>query len=362
MLSDREIAFNAPERSIPQFMRKDGRKVKNASPSYIAGAYMMHKRYDALNMTEVDVPLAPISTYVRAKRGEGTHLSHLGVILAAYVRTVAEFPLLNRFFVNKRPYARRECTVCMVVMKPGGDDGTTSKVTFELEDDVFAVQKALDRFIDNNREEGDTNATDDTARVLTKIPGLMSIGSILFRFLDRYGLLPRAIIEASPFHASILISNLASIGTGHIFHHVYDFGTTSIALTIGKTREVAVRHGTSVRFERCLPFGVSMDERICNGSYFAMAFARFKEYLADPTKLEGPSAHPIVREWARPGEYERICAKRTYREARCALKESTLSQSERKAALKKAKNEYKAAKRKAKAIKRAAKGAKAPCE
>ena len=342
-------------------MRKDGKRIKNASPSYLVGAYMMHKRYDALNMTEVDVPLAPISSYVREKRSEGIRLSHLGVILAAYVRTVAEFPLLNRFFVNKRPYARRECTVCMVVMKPGGDDGTTSKMTFELEDDVFAVQKTLDRFIDGNRVEGDSNATDDAARILTKIPGLLSVGSVLFRLLDRYGLLPRAIIDASPFHASILVSNLASIGTGHIFHHVYDFGTTSIALTIGKTREVAVRHGTSVRFERCLPFGVSMDERICNGSYFAMAFARFKEYLADPKKLEGPSLHPIVREWARPGEYERIRAKRILREKKSEIKGSDASASERKAALKTAKKEYKMAKREAKALSRAAKGEKAPC-
>lgn len=339
-------------------MRRDGRRITNASPAYLVGAYMMHKRYDALNMTEVDVPLAPISAYIRQKRSEGIRISHLGVILAAYVRTVAEFPLLNRFFVNKRPYARRECTVCMVVMKPGGDDGTTSKMTFELEDDVFAVQKTLNRFIDENREDGDTNATDSVARVMTKIPGLLSFGSVFLRFLDRYGLLPRAIIDASPFHASILVSNLASIGTGHIFHHVYDFGTTSVALTIGKTREVAVRHGNSVRFERCLPFGVSMDERICNGSYFAMAFARFKEYLADPTKLEGPSAHPIVREWARPGEYELRKAKLSYKQAKTEAKAAV----PKRVAVKAAKKEYQAAKKAARAIRRASKGEKALCE
>ena len=319
----------------------------------------MRRRYDALNMTEVDVPFAPISEYVRKKRGEGVRISHLGVIVAAYVRTAAEFPLLNRFFINKRPYARRDLSVCMVVMKPGGDDGTTSKMQFELEDDIFTVQKTLDRFIDGNREEGDTNNTDTAARILTKIPGLLSVGSVIIRFLDRYGLLPKAIIDASPFHSSLLVSNLASIGTNHIYHHVYDFGSTSIALTIGKMREVAVRHGNTVRSERCLPFGVSMDERICNGSYFALAFARFKEYLADPTKLEGAPIYPVVREWARPGEYELMRAKRLYREAKKAAK--ALQKSERRAALAKAKAEYLVAKRAAKAIRRASKGEKAPC-
>ena len=341
-------------------MRKDGKRVKNASPSYLVGAYLMPERIDATNMTEVDVPLSPISTYIRTKRGEGARLSHLGVILAAYVRTVAEFPLLNRFFVNKKPYARNELSVCMVVLKPG-NEGTTSKMFFELEDDVFAVQKTLDRFIDSNRVSGDANATDGAARILTKVPGLLSVGSAVFRFLDRFGLLPKSLIDASPFHASILISNLASIGTGHIYHHIYNFGTTSIALTIGKTREVPVRHGDTVRFERCLPFGVTMDERICDGAYFATAFARFKEYLADPTKLEGPSAHPIVREWAAPGDYERLKAKRDYARALAEIDESDASVDEKRAAKKAAKKAKKQALACAKAIKKAHKGEKPAC-
>lgn len=341
-------------------MRKDGRRVKNASPSYLVGAHLMPHRYDAANMTEVDVPLAPISAYIREKRGEGVRLSHLGVIIAAYVRTVAEFPLLNRFFVNKRPYARNEVAVCMVVLKPG-DEGTTSKMFFELEDDVFEVQRTLDRFIAGNRVEGDANATDGAARVLTKIPGLLSLGGALFRLLDRYGLLPKSLIDASPFHSSILISNLASIGTGHIYHHVYNFGTTSVALTIGKAREVAVRHGDTVRHERCLPFGVTMDERICDGAYFAMAFARFKEYLADPTKLEGPSQHPVLREWAAPGDYELLKAKRDYEGALAEIKASALSKEEKRKARKEAKEKKRAAVKRAKQIKKEHKGEKPAC-
>ena len=333
-------------------MRKDGKRIKNAPPSYLVGAYVMHKRNDALNMTEVDVPLAPISAYVREKRGEGIRLSHLGIILAAYVRTVAEFPLLNRFFVNKRPYARRECAVCMVVMKPNGDEAATSKMTFELEDDVFAVQKTLDRFVVGNREDGDTNSTDTTARILTRVPGLLTLVVTAARILDRYGLLPKWVIDLSPFHASILVSNLASIGAGHIYHHIYNFGTTSVALTVGKTREVPVRHGKDVRYERCLTFGVSMDERICGGSYFAEAFARFKEYLADPKKLEGPSQKPIIREWARPGEYERIHAKQLYKRAKKEIKKSTLPRPEAKSARKKAKVEYAKRRAEAKALSR----------
>jgi hypothetical protein len=93
-----------------------------------------------------------------------------------------------------------------------------------------------------------------------------------------------------------------------------------------------------------------MDERICNGSYFAMAFARFKEYLADPKKLEGPSANPVIREWARPGDYEKLKAKRDYKKALSAAK--TLAPAEGKAAKAAAKAAKKAAFKEAKRLRR----------
>ncbi len=84
--------------------------------------------------------------------------------------------------------------------------------------------------------------------------------------MDRHGLLPKSLIKASPFHTSMTISNLASIRTNHILHHVYEFGTTSILITLGNMREVPVRKGEEIVFERSLPMGVVMDERICSGA------------------------------------------------------------------------------------------------
>lgn len=91
----------------------------------------------------------------------------------------------------------------------------------------------------------------------------------------------------SPFHASLLLSNLASIRTNHIYHHVYEFGTTSIAVTMGNMREVPRRKADGIEFERCLPLGIVMDERIASGSYFALAFRQFIKYIKNPQLLEG---------------------------------------------------------------------------
>ncbi len=269
-------------------MRKDGKRVTDANPIYTVMPYILKYRYDAMNMIEVDIPISPMQAYLNEKRKQGYRFSHLGLVLAAYLRTAAEYPLLNRFIANKKIYQRNEFSIAMVVLKPGELDGTMSKMYFQMEDDIFRVHEIMDSYVNDNRAEGDTNATDDIVRTLLKIPGLVNVGVGILKIMDRYGLLPKSLIKASPFHASLTISNLASIRTNHIYHHVYEFGTTSILITLGNMREVPVRKGEEIVFERSLPMGVVMDERICSGSYFAAVFRRFKQYLTNPELLEGP--------------------------------------------------------------------------
>lgn len=269
-------------------MRADGIRLKKANPMYTVAAYIMNKRNDALNMIELNIPVAPLNSYVQRKHKEGVSFTHLGIVIAAYLRTVVEYPHLNRFIANKKVYARNEFTIGMVVLKPGETDGTMNKMYFEPTDTVYDVHRKLFAYIDSNRKTGDTNTTDKAVNILLRIPGLINFGVAFVKFADRYGLLPKAVINASPFHASMTISNLASIRTNHIYHHCYNFGTTGILITMGNQREVPKSGPDGIVFERCLPLGVVMDERIASGSYFAMAFKRMKTYLKNPELLEAP--------------------------------------------------------------------------
>lgn len=271
-------------------MRADGIKLKNIDPMYKVAAYIMDKRYDAMNMVTIDIPLDNISNYLKEKRKEGVNISHMAVFLTAYVRIVAEYPELNRFFVNKKPYARKELSVSMVVLKAGSNGhGTMSKMYFDKSNTLFEVNDIINKYVDENRNAPDNNGTEKLIKVLLSLPGVLPVGVWLFKFLDKHGLLPGKIINMSPFHASLLISNLASIRTNHIFHHVYEFGTTSIGITMGNTREIPKRKGSEIYFERCMPLGVVMDERIASGSYFAMAFRKLRMYLRNPELLEKPA-------------------------------------------------------------------------
>ena len=269
--------------------RPDGKRIKNADPMYQVAAFIMDKRVDSMNMITVDIPLDPVNAYIHKVRNErGVALSPMGILLAGYLRTACEYPALNRFVVNKRIYTRNEFCAGLVVLKAGGEEGTMSKIYFDMNDTVFDGQRKIDEYIEQNRSTENSNSTDDIIRKLLKVPGLCAFGVGMFKFLDRHGMLPKKIIDASPFHESLLISNLASIRTNHIYHHVYEFGTTSVGITMGNPRVVPRLRRDEVVFERTLPLGVVMDERICSGSYFSSAFKCLTRYMKDPTLLETP--------------------------------------------------------------------------
>lgn len=270
-------------------MRADGKRVKNADPMYTVAPFIMDKRYDSMNMIELNIPVAPIQKYINEKRKEGINISHMAVILAAYVRTMGQFPSLNRFIVNKRIYARNEIAVGMVVLQNGKmDNGTMSKMYFDYENTIMDVNNIINDYVGENRVNAANNGTEKIIKFLLSVPGILPVGVAIFKWLDKHGLLPKAIIDASPFHTSLVISNLASIRTNHIYHHVYEFGTTGVIITMGNSREVAKTKNGEVTLEKCMPLGIVMDERICSGSYYALAFRTMKKYLKDPSLLEQP--------------------------------------------------------------------------
>ena len=129
---------------------------------------------------------------------------------------------------------------------------------------------------------------DKLISLLLSIPGLCRFAVNLLKFLDKHNMLPRAIIEASPFHCSMTITNLASIGTNYIYHHVYNFGTTSMIIAMGKTKEKPVKHHDNIEFEKVIPLGIVMDERIASGCQYAIAFKRMEHFLTHPEELEVP--------------------------------------------------------------------------
>ena len=111
----------------------------------------------------------------------------------------------------------------------------------------------------------------------------------LMRSLDFYGKMPKAIHRASPFHTSLFVTDIGSLGIKSIYHHLYDFGTTSTFVSFGVKQTVheTDKEGRHVT-KRYIGIKVVNDERICDGHYLASSFRYFVTLFKDPTQLEHP--------------------------------------------------------------------------
>lgn len=267
-------------------MRADGKLAKEKSVIASAIPYIMPKRYDAQNFITEYADMEILRRYIHQKRKEGIRIPYMTLILAAYFKAYQENPKINRFIMNKRIYDRNHFCVSFMILKKRADgmpDETSIKVYFEDGDDVFSINRKIEESIAKNQDSTKNNATDKFAGFMLSLPLLPTLVVGLVKLLDRYGLLPRKIIDLSPFHTSLFITNLASINTSAIFHHCYEFGTTGVFICMGKP--VANYINGEYR-KKLIPLSCVLDERICTGHEYAQFWASFQRYLKHPELLE----------------------------------------------------------------------------
>lgn len=271
--------------------RPDGYKLKGCDPFYEIIPHIMPHRYDATNYVNLDIDLESISKYVNKCRERGITMRHMSVVIAGYLRLVSQNPHLNRFVINRRIYSRNHFAVSFVALKPspnGGSSETVIKLYFNMDDDIFEVNRKVEKAIEETEKSADapSNATDKFLQGLNKVPGLMRSIVGFLKSWDKYFGLPFSVIDASPFHTSLFITNLASIRLGAVYHHMYDFGSTSIFIAMGQPEKKLIRVGETIVVKKIIPVNVSTDDRVESGYYYARCFRQFKRYMANPEILE----------------------------------------------------------------------------
>ena len=269
-------------------MRWDGRRVRETAIN-AAIPYIMPHRYDAMNYVTEYADMEVMRAYIHGKRKEGVRVSYMALILAAYHKAALEHPKINRFIMNKRIYMRNHFCVSFVMLKTRADgtpDETTLKIYIEPEDDIAAINEKIEALIAKNSVATHDNSTDKFANFLFSVPLLPSLVVGLARLLDHFGILPKFIIELSPFHTSLFITNLASINTAPIYHHCYEFGTTSVFICMGKP---TANYISGEYRQKLMPLKAVLDERICSGVEYARFWSSFQRYLKHPELLERKS-------------------------------------------------------------------------
>ena len=269
-------------------MRPDGTRVQQGlTPVMQALPHIMPKRYDAMNWANDYVDEDIIKAYIRQKRKDGRHVTHMSLLIAAYYKAALENPKVNYFVMNRRIYKRNHFCVSFVVLKTRADgtpDETVVKLFLNPEDDLFTISERIRELVERNLNSQHNNNTDKFVNWAFSIPGLARTVFKVAYGLDQIGLLPRKIIDLSPFHTSMFITNLASINTRFIYHHCYEFGTTGVFVCMGKP--VPDPNAPAGSRKKQLPLGVVMDERIATGIEYSRFFAAFERYLKKPELLE----------------------------------------------------------------------------
>ena len=289
----REAKGTAKKRRWRLGDRADGRKLRTLEPAARIGPYIMHVRSDSQNHFEDEIDITEIENYLREKRKEGMkNLGILHIIIAAYVRAVSQRPAINRFIAGNKVYARKNIEVVMTIKKKLSTTSpdTTMKCIFEPTDTIGEVYEKWNTEALKAVGTGEETAFDNVAKLFNYIPGFLLKLTIKFlRFLDYCGLMPRALTKVSPFHGSMVITSMGSLGIGPIYHHLYDFGNLPVFLCYGKKySKIVFKEDGSFEKRYFVGFRAVTDERICDGYYYASAFKTVMRYIKDPTVLETP--------------------------------------------------------------------------
>ncbi len=255
----------------------------------------MPARNDALNYYEESFEITNADRWFRKQRVAGYKgMGMLHLLIAAYVRACAYLPGLNRFCVGKRIYARNDIEIVMAVKRSLTIDSseTTIKVVFKPTDTIYDVYNRMNAAIDEIKNSDEENGTEEFANKFAALPRfIISFAIWLLRVADYFGLLPKKLLDVSPFHGSMIITDLGSLGIGPIYHHIYNFGTLPVFVSFGAKRHVHEldRHGNVVD-RKYVDGKFVLDERTVDGHYYASVFKIINRIIQDPSVLEVPPA------------------------------------------------------------------------
>ena len=270
-------------------LRSDGRKIKSLDPLFRVIPHVMKERSDAHVYFSQEIPIKTLDEYIAKKEQEGIKMSYMNIIYAALVRMLAEKPALNRFVMDGRTYARHGIHISLAIKKGMTEESeeTTIKIPFTGSENIFEVKEILDGTIMKNKDTANENNTDKLVKLLSYVPDwLYKLIVNILMYLDKHGMMPKAIIELSPFHTSAFLTNVGSLGIDAIYHHLYNFGTTGVFLAMGKKKKGYIYEDDEVVQEKTISLAWVADERICDGFYYANALKSFYRYLKKPELLE----------------------------------------------------------------------------
>ena len=274
--------------------RKDGKKVKISG--FDKFLYLLKpRRSDAEVYISKKIDVSNLVKYMEEKKKENNDITYFHLFSTATAKLVYNKPYLNRFIMGSNKYERNEVSLSFVAKTKFEDDAKEllKVIKIDKDDNVDTISEKIYGSVKKIRNNK-ISYTDDFVNSLGKLPGIVMKVIVWFvKKLDRFDLLPKRLTENSIYHSSVLISNLGSIHCDGIYHNLTNFGTNSILLTIGEIKEETCVIDGKVEKRFVCDFGITLDERIADGVYFAKSLNLLEYILNNPSMLEGKANDKI---------------------------------------------------------------------
>lgn len=270
--------------------RYDAKRVRDLDGVHHYMAYLMPKRTDAEVYLNETIDVTELLKYIAEKNATGERkVTMFHCMIAAVARTVKMRPLLNRYISGKRYYDRNEITMGFTIKKKFEDYAEESLFIYRPKDEenLCAITDRLTPQLKEAKKDTGVKV-DDILNVVKKFPKpIMYLFMAFLRFADSHGIMPKAFSSVDPNYCSVMISNLGSIKCDAVYHHLNNFGTNSIVITVGEIHKEFVpdENGNPV-LRDVMNIGATLDERIADGFYFARSLKLIKHIFKNPGLLD----------------------------------------------------------------------------
>jgi hypothetical protein len=214
------------------------------------------------NDVEVDAAFEFLEKHNRTRPADRpATLFHL--LLRAIVQGIALTPRVNRFVKGGRLWHRRGIYVTFSAKRELSEASPLIAIKRRFEPEHESLDEMIDGVYELLRpaRRGVESTSDKETKLLLRLPNALT-GALVrgADVLDRFGLLPRAMIEPDPMFTTVFVANLGSVGHDAGFHHLWERGTCSAFCVIGR-----VKLGPAGR--RIASVYWTWDERVEDGLY-----------------------------------------------------------------------------------------------
>ena len=278
--------------------RPDGHYVKAPGLQTVMG-YLFPKRTDCEVYLSDKLDATELLKYIDKKNAEHpeykTTIFHCA--LTCIDRIIRERPLLNRFIQGYRMYEREEVSLSFVAKRRFADGANESLMVLVPKDDdnIDTIsRKIVGDTSEMRKSEVATGGIDDLLDKFAALPRVVLIIVIrLIRILDFWGINPQFLVDGDPNYTTVLASNLGSIKCPSVYHHLNNYGTNSIMITIGTLhKEEMIMPDGHKEIRDVIDFGATLDERIADGFYFARSLRLLRHVFDNPELLDKPLGEP----------------------------------------------------------------------